>query len=268
MKTNKKLSAVFMGCLIIVSGLFFSAKPAKAGGVVDIIAPILAPFLEPITGLIIIDYFTCDINLIWGCDSGGGGNALNPGGWSPAPDPVVVNPPPDPGGGSPAPVLLSCPLPGGGSIASGLSVYAYSATSVPCLGDCATIRESRTCTNGILSGTYLNQSCSPAPCIDNGCAANTCVGQQCDNSYEMVDGTKTPAGLSWSCSSTITASCALATCGKTITTAVKECFQLSANECGNGIVNESLCGAEGCPDVQETCNACPVKSGNWREVAP
>jgi hypothetical protein len=51
-----------------------------------------------------------------------------------------------------------CNLPWGGSIASGQGVTAYQyATSA----SCAFYSETRTCTNGSLSGTYTNASCSP-----------------------------------------------------------------------------------------------------------
>jgi hypothetical protein len=58
----------------------------------------------------------------------------------------------------------TCTLPWGGSIASGSSATAYQAASV--ISPLACTSQSRTCTNGVLSGTYTNQSCSviPAPC--------------------------------------------------------------------------------------------------------
>lgn len=109
---------------------------------------------------------------------------------------------------------------------------------------------------------------SKASIVDNGCAATICSNETCYNNITTVWGNITPT-YNYSCTSTTTASCALATCGETITTAVKECVQISNNGCDkeNGFVNESNC-TGGCPDVQETCPACPVKSGNWKEVAP
>ena len=55
-----------------------------------------------------------------------------------------------------------CPLPWGGSINDGASVTAYQASSVPCGSNCS--NETRTCSNGTLSGTYTNSSCSVAAC--------------------------------------------------------------------------------------------------------
>lgn len=53
-----------------------------------------------------------------------------------------------------------CTLPWGGSIASGGTVAAYSSATVPYPSTCASISETRYCTNGALSGHYMNQSCS------------------------------------------------------------------------------------------------------------
>jgi hypothetical protein len=59
----------------------------------------------------------------------------------------------------------SCTLPWGGTIASGASATAYQASSVPYGSTCTS--QTRSCTNGTLSGTYTNQSCTvqgPASC--------------------------------------------------------------------------------------------------------
>jgi len=58
-----------------------------------------------------------------------------------------------------------CNLPWGGTIASGQSVIAYQALSVAFGGSC--IFETRTCTNGVLSGSFTFQNCTinpPANC--------------------------------------------------------------------------------------------------------
>lgn len=60
---------------------------------------------------------------------------------------------------------LSCNLPWGGTLASGDSVFAYS-NSAPTTS-CAAAQQTRTCNNGVLSGTYTNQSCNE-PCIAGG----------------------------------------------------------------------------------------------------
>ncbi len=54
-----------------------------------------------------------------------------------------------------------CPLPWGGSIASGNSIPAYQAPTVTSPAAC--VSQSRLCTNGTLSGTYANQSCAVSP---------------------------------------------------------------------------------------------------------
>lgn len=56
----------------------------------------------------------------------------------------------------------SCTLPWGGTIASGNSATAYQSSLVTAPTTCASVSESRTCTNGTLSGTYTNQSCAVA----------------------------------------------------------------------------------------------------------
>lgn len=52
----------------------------------------------------------------------------------------------------------SCSLPWGGTIAHGASVTAYQAASVVSPASC--VSQTRTCTNGSLSGSYTNQSCT------------------------------------------------------------------------------------------------------------
>ena len=66
---------------------------------------------------------------------------------------VVSSPPPPP---PPAP--SNCNLPWGGTISSGSSVPAYQVASVPSGNTCPP-PENRVCNNGILSGTFVNQSC-------------------------------------------------------------------------------------------------------------
>lgn len=55
-----------------------------------------------------------------------------------------------------------CALPWGGTLAAGGSVTAYQASSVACGSPC--VSETRTCANGILSGSYTNQNCTAAAC--------------------------------------------------------------------------------------------------------
>lgn len=53
-----------------------------------------------------------------------------------------------------------CSLPWGGTISNGQSVTAYSAATAPVGQACSTIAQTRTCTNGTLSGSYAQQTCS------------------------------------------------------------------------------------------------------------
>ena len=64
------------------------------------------------------------------------------------------------------PVAASCALPatlGGGTISSGQSVTAYQSSTVAC-GSACSAPETRTCTNGVLSGSNQYQSCSVNAC--------------------------------------------------------------------------------------------------------
>lgn len=49
-----------------------------------------------------------------------------------------------------------------GSVTSGYSATAYASSSVPCGSSCTS--QTRTCTNGTLSGSYSNSSCNVAAC--------------------------------------------------------------------------------------------------------
>lgn len=64
------------------------------------------------------------------------------------------------GGAAPAP----CSLPWGGSILDSETVTAYQNATEPFGGSCTS--ETRSCSNGALSGTYANQNCSVSPPAD------------------------------------------------------------------------------------------------------
>jgi len=92
-----------------------------------------------------------------------------------------------------------CALPWGGSIASSSSVTAYSATSVLSPATCTSISESRYCNDGVLTGSYTNQSCTVTPTYSiivaaaNGSgsiSSSTCNGGSCSG---LVAGTYTVA---------------------------------------------------------------------------
>lgn len=58
--------------------------------------------------------------------------------------------------------LADCALPWGGSIASGKSVTAWQTAAAACGGTCQS--ETRTCTDGTLSGSNANSACTVAAC--------------------------------------------------------------------------------------------------------
>lgn len=101
---------------------------------------------------------------------------------------------------------VNCPLPWGGSIGVGRTVTAYQTATVPYSDTCQS--ETRTCTNGTLSGSYTYQNCKP------GCAGgstnwtngtNTCTGSYgAMNAGDTATVTNTPSNTT----GTETATCA------------------------------------------------------------
>jgi hypothetical protein len=71
-----------------------------------------------------------------------------------------------------------CTLPWGGSINHGQSVTAYQSSSVVCGGSC--VSQTRTCSLGVLSGTFTRQACTTQSC----CVANE--GAAC--TYTVTEG--------------------------------------------------------------------------------
>jgi hypothetical protein len=67
----------------------------------------------------------------------------------------------------------TCTIPWGGTIGSGASVTAYSAASVIYPAACTS--ESRTCSLGVLSGTYTNSGCTVVTNGACGGTSNTCT---------------------------------------------------------------------------------------------
>ena len=59
---------------------------------------------------------------------------------------------------------LSCTLPWWWSISHGASTPAYSSSTVTSPTTCASVSQSRLCTNGSLGGSYTNQSCISTSC--------------------------------------------------------------------------------------------------------
>jgi hypothetical protein len=70
----------------------------------------------------------------------------------------------------------NCNLPWGGTIVHGGNVIAYQNSSESCGGTCTS--ETRTCTDGTLSGSYTNQSCSVAACAS--CSSSTINWSSCN----------------------------------------------------------------------------------------
>ena len=118
--------------------------------------------------------------------------------------------------------------------------------------------------------------------VGNNCAANTCVGQTCDNGINpLTPGTKAPTFSSYNCAETdaaINAFCAVSSnCGLNITTTSADFACTAANSC-TGSLSESRptaeCTAQSipCPSVPKTiqCPGCPlrIKQGGFTEVKP
>lgn len=90
------------------------------------------------------------------------------------PPPIPTNgttPPPIPTTGHLQPIplvsggmcmLAGCTLPWGSTINHGQSATAFQASSVACGSSCTS--QTRTCSNGVLSGSFTSQSCSVAAC--------------------------------------------------------------------------------------------------------
>ncbi len=62
-----------------------------------------------------------------------------------------------------------------GNVSSGYSNTAYSASQVACGSSCASVAETRTCADGVMSGSYTHASCSMATCTW------TLAGISCDS---------------------------------------------------------------------------------------
>ena len=113
----------------------------------------------------------------------------------------------------------NCALPWGGTLNHGSSVTAYQASTVPYGSSC--VSESRSCANGVLSGSYTNQSCAVGPTCSLSVNPGSVVqGQSATLSWSSINATSctgdnfntsgAPAGnvsVSPSQTTTYTASC-------------------------------------------------------------
>ncbi len=89
-----------------------------------------------------------------------------------------------------SPQPAACALPWGGTIAHGASVTAYQSASVPNGQQC--VSELRVCNNGVLSGSFQNQSCAvepPAPPTDDLAARVTALETRANTQGEMLSST-------------------------------------------------------------------------------
>ena len=134
--------------------------------------------------------------------------------------------------------------------------------------------------NGCAANTCIGQTCNNSittvagtkPC-DNGCAANTCVGQTCNNSIAVVNGTKTitPTYTSYSCSPGNSIDCTLANkCGQEnsrpgVCVAINNCTGNTENRPTSECI--SHLGANACNFPPTTCPSCATKP-RFIEVAP
>ncbi len=129
---------------------------------------------------------------------------------------------------------------------------------------------------GVFSG-----SCTLPVLTDNGCAANTCIGDTCDNGINaLTAGTKAPTYSDYNCTQTdaaIKAFCAdTKNCSRGITTTAADFVCMAKNNCTgfDDSRNTSECTAKGipCPSTAKTikCPGCPivVRPGGFIEVAP
>lgn len=87
----------------------------------------------------------------------------------------------------------TCTLPWGGTIASGASVTAYQAANVACGGSCTS--QTRTCNNGILSGTYTAQSCSVDACPFANGACGDGFNTECASGYRCAGAYPSPVSV-------------------------------------------------------------------------
>jgi hypothetical protein len=135
------------------------------------------------------------------------------------------------GGGSCAASNASCALPWGGTLAHGTSVNAYSAASVTCGNSCPA-PVSRTCNNGVLSGSGDFASCSVDSCAScNLPWGGTILDGQTANAYAVSS----------------------VSCGNS-------CPASAVRTCSNGVLsgsgNFSSCSVD-------ACSACATQTKNW-----
>ena len=152
----------------------------------------------------------------------------------------------------------TCALPWGGSLAHGSSVTAYQNSDVPYGSSC--VSQTRTCTDGSLSGSYTNANCnvaSPNPCsLPWGGSINhnqsttayqsssvACGGSCTSQTRTCNDGSLSGSYSNASCSVAACASCSLPWGGSISHNQSVTAYQSSSVSCGNS-----------CNSQTRTCN--------------
>lgn len=152
-----------------------------------------------------------------------------------------------------------CTLPWGGSISNGQSVTAYQTASVSCGSSCNS--QTRTCSNGSLSGSYGNPSCSVGSCAS--CSLPWGGSISHNQSVTAYQNSSVPCGSSCtsqtrSCNngslsgSYANSSCSVSACGCTtsggVFVAAGTCKTLwnknigsSTNNCGGPCASQTAC---------------------------
>jgi hypothetical protein len=167
-----------------------------------------------------------------------------------------------------------CALPWGGTIGNGQSVTAYSAAS-PAVGQaCSAVAQTRTCTNGALSGSYSQQSCTPLACglpwggtIASGqsvtaySGANPAVGQACSTIAQTRTCSLGALGGSYAQQS-CAALCALpwgGTISQGQTVTAYSAISVPAPQACSSVAQTRTCGASGLLDGSFTIQSCVVR---------
>ena len=148
----------------------------------------------------------------------------------------------------------SCALPWGGSVNHSQSVTAYQNSSEPCGGSCTS--ELRSCNNGSLSGSYVNQSCSVSLCSSctlpwggsiahNGsvtayASSTVPCGSSCSSQTRSCnDGTLSGSYGAQSCSATSCSGCSLPWGGSIAHNASVTAYSSSSVSCGSSCSSQT-----------------------------
>ncbi|MFN7451454.1 MAG: thrombospondin type-1 domain-containing protein [Alphaproteobacteria bacterium] len=169
---------------------------------------------------------------------------------------------------------LDCTAPWGATVLNGNNVTAYSTNSH---ANCASVSQTRTCINGILSGSFTHQTCG-APVVNGVCDSS--VGGACTAGTVAGDTGATACGTTriWSCNGSgggTNASCSLANPACVVNGSCNNgtdwaCWSgISANgnvgTCGGNVTWQCLGQNGGTTDnCSRPREACPV-DGGWSD---